>query len=209
MGNLNEKIKKVNKVLLGGEPKNISADLQNGQVGYQIQNILDAMNLVFGTEGWSFEFTDWEIRQGKKKEVVAVGVSVKFYLKIATGEWVGRKAIGQAEIEHDNYGDAKKAAVADGLKKALAYASIGNRAYLGELEKLVAANPDAPAAGIVKQDFKCERCEVEHLTEAEMQFSKQVYGRILGRDCQLKVNRRNQKQNGKLRRSNIRKKARK
>lgn len=218
---LEEKIKKVNQLLLKGEPGNITQDLQNGYIGYHIQYVIDAMNAVFGVEGWHFNWSDAQVYEGKKRNMMLLNVKVNFFVKMADGQWAGVESVGQAEIEHDRIGDAKKTAIADGLKKALSYASIGNRAYLGDLEKAMKEKePDflmvqtkelgAIAGQILKSeitqtDLKCDGCQGERLTVAEAQFSLQVYGKVLGRDCQLKVNKKNQK-DGKRKKLNNRKK---
>src|SRR6266436_3291357 len=50
-----EKIKAVNRILLDGEPGNISIDTYSGYSGYKPQHIVDAMNAVFGIGGWGFD----------------------------------------------------------------------------------------------------------------------------------------------------------
>ena len=201
MGNLKQKIRKVNEILLKGEPKNISVDSTNGYLGYEIQCVLDAMNDVFGVDGWAFKASEGKIYETVAKPVrrlLVLKVSVTFYVKMTNNQWAGVEATGQAEIEHGNIGNAEKSATADGLKKALSYASIGNRAYHGKLEA-PEITTEIPVA--IVRDMVCERCKNEGLTKVEAEFSQQIFGRILGRNCQLKVKRQNGKLNNKKKRS--------
>lgn len=130
MSNLETKVQEVNKILKDGEPDNITADKSRGFVmtGYTPQYVVDAMNKVFGLEGWGFEDIYNKIAD---REAVA---HVRVWLKTEEGT-VERTAYGsKVMFEKTSYGDAKKSAQTDGLKKALSYFSIGNRAYHGKLE---------------------------------------------------------------------------
>lgn len=201
---LKQKIKKVNTILLKGEPGNISSDSVNGHVGYKIQYVMDAMNEVFGVTGWSFSYSDGVVHEGRNKKIMVVDVNVTFFVKTTGGKWAGLNSTGQADIDQDNIGDAKKAAFADGVKKALAYGSIGNRAYLGGLEKVIALAVDANSvAGAAEalSGVECERCDKERLTKSEAAFAKQVFGKVIGRLCQEKVQKNNAKKHAKFKRS--------
>jgi len=124
-------VKKVNKILKDGEPGNITADKSRGfeMTGYSPQYVVDAMNEVFGLDGWGFEDIYNKVAD---KEAVA---HVRVWLKLDEERVVERTAYGSKRLlEKTSYGDAKKSAQTDGLKKALSYFSIGNRAYHGKLE---------------------------------------------------------------------------
>ena len=56
-----EKIKAVNKILLDGEPANISVDNYSGFTGYKPQYIFDALNAVLHIGGWGFEEISSEV----------------------------------------------------------------------------------------------------------------------------------------------------
>jgi len=129
---IKEKIKKVNELLKDGEPGNISVDSYSGYTGYKPQHVVDTMNAVFELGEWGFteisnEFVD---RDDNNKPKLAVA-SIEVWLK---GVDFKPMAYGQSRITKGDFGDAKKGAQTDALKKALSYFSIGNRAYHGLLE---------------------------------------------------------------------------
>lgn len=127
---LEKKVKEVNEILKNGEPDNVTADKSRGfqLTGYSPQYVVDAMNKVFGLEGWGFEDIYNKISNG---EAVA---HVRVWLQTEENA-VERTAYGsKVMLEKTSYGDAKKSAQTDGLKKALSYFSIGNRAYHGKLK---------------------------------------------------------------------------
>lgn len=118
-------VAEVNKILLDGEPGNISVDTYSGFTGYKPQHIIDAMNAIFGIGKWGFKELSSDLEEGLAIAQVEVWISgVEFR---PTG-W------GQARITKGDRGDARKGAQTDAIKKALSYFSIGNRAYQGLLE---------------------------------------------------------------------------
>ena len=134
-----EKIKAVNKILLDGEPGNISVDSYSGYSGYKPQFIVDAINAVFGIGNWGFEeLTAQVLTSQTEKGTASLAIAqVKVWLKGVAFQPVGW---GQARVTKGDIGDAKKGSQTDAIKKALSYFSIGNRAYHGLLRGGVAAN---------------------------------------------------------------------
>lgn len=130
--NYTKLITEVNAHLAKGEPGNISVDSYTKYTGYQPQYIIDALNHVICIDGWGFEELSNELvdkdEEGKPKMAVA---SVKVWL---FNKDITRYAYGQSRVTRGDYGDAKKGAQTDALKKALSYFSVGARAYRGELE---------------------------------------------------------------------------
>jgi hypothetical protein len=129
---MQDKIKKVNEMLKAGEPKNITKDVYSGYTGYSPQYVIDTMNQVMLGE-WGFEeisnkFIDKD-ENGKPVQAIS---QIKVWL---SGIDFKPVAYGTAKILRGSYGDAKKSAQTDALKKALSYFSIGNRAYHGLLKK--------------------------------------------------------------------------
>jgi len=127
-----EKITGVNAILKKGEPGNISHDDYSGYTGYSPQYIIDATNKVFGIGNWGFEeisnkFVDKDPKTNKPKLALA---KIVVWIK---GVDFKPSAYGQSRITRDDYGDAKKGAQTDAIKKALSYFSIGNRAFHGLL----------------------------------------------------------------------------
>jgi Rad52/22 family double-strand break repair protein len=133
----------VNALLLKGEPTNISVDTYSHYTGYKPQYIIDAMNEVFQPGNWGFEELESTLEGG-----LAIA-KVRVWLK---GVDFQPAAWGQARVTKGDLGDARKGAQTDGLKKALSYFSIGNRAYQGllkapeEVQDATGANI-APAKG--------------------------------------------------------------
>lgn len=121
-----DKVQEVNKILLTGEPANISVDEHSGYTGYKPQAVVDAMNEVFWGE-WGFEEISSEITPGEKGLAIA---QVRVWLKGVEFKPTGW---GQNRVTRGDIGDARKGAQTDALKKALSYFSIGNRAYHGLL----------------------------------------------------------------------------
>ena len=130
---IEQKIKAVNKILLDGEPSNISVDSYSNRTGYKPQFIIDAMNFVFGIGQWGFEEVGSEIvtNQTEKGTSQLAVAQVKVWLKTVEFMPVG---YGQSRITKGDVGDAKKGSQTDAIKKALSYFSIGNRAYHGLLK---------------------------------------------------------------------------
>lgn len=127
---MEDKVKQVNQILKDGEPGNITADKSRGfeLTGYDPQYVVDAMNKVFGVEGWGFEDIYNKIAE---KEAVA---HIRVFLTDGENRYE-RTAYGSKRMmEKTSFGDAKKSAQTDALKKALSYFSIGNRAYHGKLK---------------------------------------------------------------------------
>ena len=129
---IEEKIKAVNTILHSGEPKNVSVDNYSGFTGYKPQYIVDAMNAVF-LGSWGFEEVSAEIvtHQTEKGTSSLAIAHVKVWLK---GIDFQPASYGQSRVTKGDIGDAKKGAQTDAIKKALAYFSIGNRAYHGLLK---------------------------------------------------------------------------
>src|SRR5258707_5610869 len=127
---MNELVEQVNKLLLAGEPGNITKADTNGYVGYEPQAIIDSMNEGFGIGSWGFEELSSETVDNEKGTLAVAQVRV--WLKDIDFKPF---AWGQSRVTRGDTGDAKKGAQTDAIKKALAYFSIGNRAYHGLLEK--------------------------------------------------------------------------
>jgi len=132
------KIKKVNELLKKGEPENISVDSYSGYSGYKPQHIIDTMNVVFEIGEWGFtEYSNEFLNRGDDGKPQLAVASIGVWLKDI--EFIPM-AYGQSRITRGDFGDAKKGAQTDAIKKALSYFSIGNRAYHGKLE--VKKTPD-------------------------------------------------------------------
>lgn len=129
---ISEKIEKVNAILLAGEPQNVTEDTLTHYVGYKPQYIIDAMNEVFTAGEWGYNKISLDERETliiTEVEVFLPGITYK------------PTAYGQGRITRGDIGDACKSAITDAIKKALAYFSIGNRAYRGELVAPPKQNP--------------------------------------------------------------------
>lgn len=133
---IKEKINKVNKILEDGENENITENKFGGftQTGYEPQFVVDAMNDVFGIDGWGF--VEMEDREG----TISSGKEEKLYFSSRVQVWISiddkkysRTAWGGSSLKGSEVGNAKKSAQTDALKKALSYFGIGNKAYRGEL----------------------------------------------------------------------------
>lgn len=126
-----EKIKEANKILKAGEPQNIQIEEHSGKVftGYLPQAVVDAVNEAIGPESWFYEVEI--VSQTASEKAYHAAVKVRVQMEIGS---VVREAFGGG-TSPGSPGDALKAATTDALKKALAAFSIGNRAYLGLLEK--------------------------------------------------------------------------
>lgn len=129
---IEQQVKEVNEVLMKGEPNNVTVDTFSNTTGYKPQYIIDAMNAVFGIGKWGFseisnDFADKD-ETGKPKMAIA---QVEVWL---SGIEFKPRAYGQSKITRGDFGDAKKGAQTDAIKKALCYFSIGNRAYHGLLK---------------------------------------------------------------------------
>lgn len=124
-----DKVEAVNKILLAGEPENITKPDTNGYVGYEPQHLIDAMNEGFGIGNWGFEELSSETVDNEKATLAIAHIAVWL-----SGIDFKPAAWGQSRVTRGDIGDAKKGAQTDAIKKALAYFSIGNRAYHGLLD---------------------------------------------------------------------------
>ena len=126
------KIKIINEKLKAGEPNNVSVDSYSGYSGYAPQYVIDTLNSVIFGE-WGFEEVENSIVTGTSKtgeETLLATAKVQVWI---TGIDFKPTAWGQSRVTKGDIGDAKKGAQTDAIKKALAYFSIGNRAYHGLL----------------------------------------------------------------------------
>jgi hypothetical protein len=130
---MNEKVQQVNKLLLAGEPGNITTDdhAKYASTGYKPQAIVDAMNEIFWN-AWGFEELNSELIMSKDGVPTLAVCQVSVRLKDVEFQPVGW---GQARIVSGDIGDAKKGAQTDAIKKALSYFSLGSRAYHGLLKE--------------------------------------------------------------------------
>src|SRR5258708_18609686 len=157
-------VKEVNRLLLAGEPQNISTDEHSGYTGYKPQHIIDAMNDVFGVGVWGFEEVSSEIVPTGDKGASLAVAQVKVWLKDVPSQPVGW---GQNRVTRGDIGDARKGAQTDAIKKALSYFSIGNRAYQGLLKEDSQGNharPAQPAKHVVDAVQPKAAPGTEHLT---------------------------------------------
>lgn len=136
-----EKVQKVNELLVKDEPKNVSHDSYSGFTGYEPQYIMDAMNEVFGLDGWGFKDVSNEV--GKVEVIAKVRVWLlagidenKRKIRVYRSAYGGKKNQLKKGSETDwnmTWGDCRKSAQTDALKKALSYFSIGNKPFKGDL----------------------------------------------------------------------------
>lgn len=93
--------------------------------GYQPQKVFDAMNEVFGPDGWLHKIVSMEYTE---TQVIA---SISVTLGDRTAE-----QFGEHRIMKGDKGSACKSAVTDGIQKALSLFGVGAKAYRGELEAI-------------------------------------------------------------------------
>ena len=91
--------------------------------GYQPQRVFDAMNEIFGSDGWSH--TIEEIIVHEKQIIARINVSISNRTSVQFGEH---------RVMAGDVGSAYKSAVTDGIQKALSLFGIGSKAYRGELK---------------------------------------------------------------------------
>jgi hypothetical protein len=122
------KVQEVNELLAGQGAAAVQKfakirDTGRDIYGYQPQKVFDAMNKVFGADGWAhtivfMESTDTQI-------IARIGVTLG-----------GRtcEQFGEHRIMKSDKGSACKSAVTDGIQKALSLFGVGAKAYRGELK---------------------------------------------------------------------------
>lgn len=129
---MQEIIKKINEVLLQGEPNNYSKD-HKGYSGYKPQAVIDAVNSELSGK-WSTEVLEKrEYVTGRTNKSGGAIIEAFVHVRV-TIEGVSHEAMASNPIL-DDFGDAYKSAQTDAVKKALSLFSIGNRAYHGLLEE--------------------------------------------------------------------------
>lgn len=134
---MQEIIKKINDVLLQGEPNNYSKD-HKGYSGYKPQSVIDAVNSELSGK-WSTEILEKKERPTGRRNKNGDDVVDAFVHVRVTIEGTSHEAMASNPIL-DDFGDAYKSAQTDAVKKALSYFSIGNRAYHGQLEDKTTSN---------------------------------------------------------------------
>lgn len=137
-------VEQINTILKEGEPGNISKDTYSGYVGYKPQSTIDAVNTVLGPNNWGFEEVSITRDSDIDPKIFIYNIRVWLFHKE-----VSRTAYGQSRITKGDFGDGMKGAQTDALKKALSYFSIGNRAYLGQLETTEKKVVQAPAKELI------------------------------------------------------------
>lgn len=146
--NFNDKIKKVNDLLdeFGGDAiqeYDKSASKGFSSIGFKAQYIIDAMNEIFGADGWKHVVHTTEIREvsnkdGSKRLVAVADVSIQFIsqdVNPGTVLFETGKQFGGGGVVGGAIADALKSAVTDGIGKCLSLLSVGNKAYRGTLVK--------------------------------------------------------------------------
>ena len=129
-----DRVNKVNELLKAGEPKNVQvkeAFSARGRTlyGYIPQAILDAVNTVYGASG--FTSTVMDLKIGEKQVIARVEVGL---WDTTRNVWNTHEQAGEMQIILSDTGSAAKGAITDATEKALGMFSIGNRAYLGQLD---------------------------------------------------------------------------
>ena len=89
-------------------------------------------NVVFGIGGWGFEeISNTLVDKNPETQKPSLAIAhVRVWLEGIASQ---PAAYGQSRITRGDFGDARKGAQTDAIKKALSYFSIGNRAYHGKL----------------------------------------------------------------------------
>jgi hypothetical protein len=132
-----EKVTAVNKLLEGyGNVAITSHDKGKGEnkktyTGYKIQYVVDAVNEIIGAENWRWEATSLEAERNPSGLSSTANIAVTVYIRV-DGEWLSKGPVTGDSLNPEE-ASAMKGALADGLKKAFGYWSIGNKAYRGEL----------------------------------------------------------------------------
>ena len=133
-------IQAINDQLLQQEPDCLSKATKDGNVCYQPQYLLDAVNEHLGADNWREEVTDsHEVRSlagrgtDAEREVPCWEITVLLYVRCGD-EWLCKgPSFGFGRGDRDA-NDAKKAALSDARKKNFAAWSIGGRPFRGELK---------------------------------------------------------------------------
>jgi recombination DNA repair RAD52 pathway protein len=111
--------------------------------GYQPQKVFDAVNQVFGADGWTHKIMN--IYKEEKQIIIAISVT----LGKRTSEQFGEHRIMGGDI-----GSAYKSAVTDGIQKALSLFGIGAKAYRGELGAVFNNKVSETKTDIAFEDLK-------------------------------------------------------
>jgi len=107
--------------------------------GYQYQYLVNVLNDVVTPSGWSIDYTVDRVFEGKtSKGQDSYDVTVDLELDI-----LGNKKKCAGGHRSTSYGDAKKGAITNALKKTLALYGIGKKAYEGTIDDDYKPLPDA------------------------------------------------------------------
>lgn len=143
--NLQEKVKKVNEILVEFGSEAIQEDTTKNfkAIGYKPQYLIDAMNSVIGQGNWKHNVLDVNITDvtystsNNSSEKTRTAVTVKLNIQFLENREVIYETgthVGGSFVISGNIADAIKSAITDGIGKSLSLLSIGNLAYRGKLE---------------------------------------------------------------------------
>jgi hypothetical protein len=161
-----DRVDAVNKTLEDSEPESIETYNLGGKefTGYKGQVVLDILNTMFEPNEWRYTIGYPSTLEGKD---FAISVSVEFYIN---NEWCMKGAQFGAGSALGSVGDARKAAVSDGFKKALNLWGIGSKPYrglLGAPKKVT--EPETFLARELKKEI-AEVVKGTGLTEIQIKF---------------------------------------
>ena len=168
-----EKVQEVNKILANqgasavqkfSKLKSTGRDIY----GYQPQKVFDAVNQVFGADGWTHEIVN--IHKEEKQVIATVAVTL--------GKRTSHQ-FGEHRIMAGDVGSAYKSAVTDGIQKALSLFGVGSAAYRGELEMVYNA----------KESDTVESDESGPLFEAARKILTKEAGRIFWKENIQTINK--------------------
>jgi hypothetical protein len=128
---LREKIEKINQILDGFGDEAIQEEKRpfGSLWGYKPQYLIDAVNEVFGVDGWGYKLIEMKTTPADGGKITAIA-QVEVYIKVGDSLICKGPQFGVST----NYpGDAEKGALTDGIGKSFSLWGIGSKAYRGLL----------------------------------------------------------------------------
>jgi hypothetical protein len=133
--------------------------------GYQPQRVFDAMGEVFGPDGWHHDIISANVIDGCAIARISVTIGER-----------SSEQFGEHRITAKDLGSAYKAAVTDGIQKALSLFGVGAKAYRGELADVFNSKVSKTE---VDADYEVLKDEAKRASRVGIKESRQWWRRNL------------------------------
>lgn len=132
----NVKVQAVNDILERGEPDNLTYFKRGtaNEVSYKAYAMIQAMNEVFGVDGWAYQVPRFLVKDGAKNENFLAQVELLIRNETSGQLEVRATAFGDGNDARGSDGDGLNSAITQALKKCLWSMGVAERVFSGALD---------------------------------------------------------------------------